>query len=165
MPAGKTYEPIATVTASGSSLYLEATNIPATYTDLIVVLSLKQSGQDGLNLQVGNGSFDTGSNYSVTVVRGSGTAASSYRLSSQAFVQVGLESNEWGNLILQINNYSNTNTYKSFLSRSNTPNWLLEATVGLWRSTSAIERIRIYNGGSANHAAGSTMTLYGIKAA
>jgi hypothetical protein len=160
--ATPTYTPIATVTASGSSVYLEATAIPSTYTDLIVVLNIKESGSDGLNIQVGNGSYDTGSNYSNTFIQGNGSSAGSGRASNQTYAEVGVESAEWGNTILHFQNYANTNVYKTILSRTNTTNFLVRGVAALWRSTSAIERIRIYNGSNANHAAGSTMTIYGI---
>ena len=39
------------------------------------------------------------------------------------------------------------------------------ANVGLWRSTSAITTIKWYAANSENLAAGTTATLYGIKAA
>lgn len=165
MAISTTYEPIATYTATGSSVYLEATNIPSTYTDLIVVLNIKESGQDGLNIQVGNGSYDTGSNYSNTFVQGNGSSAGSGRALNQTYAEIGIESNEWGNTILHFQNYANTNVYKTILSRTNSTNFLMRAVVATWRSNSAIERIRIYNGSNANHSAGSTMTLYGIAAA
>lgn len=161
--ATPTYTPIATVTASGSSVYLEATAIPSTYTDLIVVLNIKESGQDGLNIQMGNGSYDTGSNYSNTYVQGNGSSAGSGKATSQTYAEIGIESNEWGTTILHFQNYANTNVFKTILTRTNSTNFLMRGVVALWRSTSAIERIRIYNGSNANHAAGSTMTLYGIS--
>ena len=154
-----TYEFIAGATLTSGAVYLEATNIPSTYTDLIVVLQLKESGSDGLNMQVGNGSYDTGSNYSHTWLR----ADYSGRGSNTTSAEIGWETTSWGNLILHINNYANTSTYKTFLARTNTQ-WLMGANVGLWRSTSAIERIRFSNGSSANHSAGSTINIYGIKA-
>jgi hypothetical protein len=62
-------------------------------------------------------------------------------------------------------NYSNTTTYKTVLLRSNNASAITVATVGLWRSTSAINTIKIYADGAAVFSVGSTFTLYGIKAA
>jgi hypothetical protein len=61
-------------------------------------------------------------------------------------------------------NYSNTTTNKTILIRSNEPNNYVVAIVGLWRSTSAIDQVRIY-GDQGNLATGTSVTLYGIKAA
>ena len=64
-------------------------------------------------------------------------------------------------------NYSNTTTYKTLLSRSGTLGGSYTGTTliaGLWRSTSAITSILV--GCTTNtFVAGSTFTLYGIKAA
>ena len=68
------------------------------------------------------------------------------------------------NAIVQFQNYSNTTTYKTVLSRGNNASNLVEAFVGLWRSTSAITAIDIKTQ-SGNFSIGSTFTLYGIKAA
>jgi hypothetical protein len=64
-------------------------------------------------------------------------------------------------------NYSNTTTYKTALNRSNQAAGGVDATVGLWRSTAAIDTIRFYanTNGSQNFLTGSTFTLYGIAAA
>jgi hypothetical protein len=66
--------------------------------------------------------------------------------------------------IVNIINYSNTTTYKTLLGRGNTSASRIQATVGLWRSTSAINRIDLNIQGD-NFAVGSTFTLYGIAAA
>ena len=61
-------------------------------------------------------------------------------------------------------NYSNTTTFKTVLTRSGSGDWITEANVGLFRSTSAITQIRIFADTNA-FASSSTFTLYGIKAA
>jgi len=62
-------------------------------------------------------------------------------------------------------NYANTTTYKTSLTRGNIATVATLATVGMWRSTSAITSIKIERDGSNLLAAGSTFTLYGIAAA
>jgi hypothetical protein len=70
--------------------------------------------------------------------------------------------------IMDIENYSNSTTYKTTLSRINnaggTTGVGAEANVGLWRSTAAITSITI-GGQTGNLSTGSTFTLYGIKGA
>ena len=160
-----TYEWISGTTLTSGALYMEVTNIPTTYTDLVVVLNIKEVGQDGLNIQLGNGSYDTGSNYSNTYLQGNGSSAGSGRASNQTYAEIGIESNEWGTTIINFQNYKNTNVYKTMIARTNSTNFLVREVVALWRSTSAIERMRIYNGSNANHSVGSTINVYGILAA
>jgi len=65
-------------------------------------------------------------------------------------------------------NYSNTTTYKTLLTRANQASNGVDACVGLWRSTAAINAVSIATtayGGSSSVQTGSIFTLYGIKAA
>jgi hypothetical protein len=120
-------------------------------------------------MQVGNGSVDTGSNYSRTGLTGTGSAASSYRNSSQTLFYCDNNSApDASNFnyvdVINLMNYSNTTTYKTFLNRANNAGYGVEAQVGLWRSTSAINTI-LLGVASGTWAVGTTFTLYGIKAA
>jgi len=164
MAAGSTYTPIATQTASGSVSQILFTSIPQTYTDLILVIQATESGQDGMDVQVGNGSIDTGNNYSNTYLRGNGSSAVSYRTSNYYSFDTGIVNTTVDTIIVQLQNYSNTTTYKSMLSRSSSTASAL-AVAGTWRNTVAINQISIKNGSVVNHGAGSTFTLYGIAAA
>ena len=65
------------------------------------------------------------------------------------------------NTIINIQNYSNTTTYKTALVRYNNGGVIVEGIVNLWRNTAAITQIDFGNS-SANYLAGSTFTLYGI---
>ena len=166
MAAGSTYTPIATVSPSGTTI-VDFTSIPSTYTDLVLVMGGAMAAAANMLVRVGNGSLDTGSNYSVTQITGSGSSASSSRLSSQTEIKIteGLffNTNEQCNILISLQNYSNATTYKTLLSRSNSAGIGVNALVGLWRSTSAINTIRLY--GSQNFNSGSVVTLYGIAAA
>ena len=62
-------------------------------------------------------------------------------------------------------NYANTTTNKTVLLRNNNTAFGTEAQVGLWRSTSAINTIKLYLDRAEYYVVGSTFTLYGIKAA
>jgi hypothetical protein len=110
---------------------------------------------------------DTGSNYSETYIYGNGTSALSSRGTSQTSVQVGGDVNSTrATVIVSINNYSNTTTYKTTLGRGSSAGTLADATVGLWQNTAAITAIQCRLGaGTSNFSSGSTFTLYGIKAA
>ena len=165
-----TYEPIATKTASGSVSTLDFTSISGSYTDLILICDWAAGATDyPVSLRFNS---DTGSNYSNTEMRGNGSTTGSHRNSNQTEMYLaeyvtGATSFS-SNAIFQIMNYANTTTYKTVLARSNNAvgggSSGTEANVGLWRSTSAITTITVKTGGT-NFAAGSTFTLYGIKAA
>jgi hypothetical protein len=167
-----TYEPIATYTAPSAQSSYTFTTVSTDYTDLILVFNGNLAVSDYVLLRVGNGSIDTGSNYSATRLIGNGSTATSGRSSSAAYIQFSDVMNTGGdNAIMHFQNYANTTTYKTVLSRTNTPitsggeTGTTSASVGLWRSTSAINTIQIYTYAGQNFTTGSTFTLYGIKAA
>jgi hypothetical protein len=160
MPAGSTYTPIATTTLGSSSSTVTFSSIPSTYTDLVIVFD--GANTSGLNkfIQFNN---DTSALYSSTALSGDGSSASSGRF-SVAYIDVLSAGTNRSNILLQVQNYSNTTTFKTYLSRPNTAAVGTEAIVGLYRSTSAINRIDFKVTANA-YAAGSTFTLYGIAAA
>ena len=162
MAAGSTYTPIATNTLSSGQNTVTFSSIASSYTDLVLVFSGSSASGQALLVRV-NG--DTGSNYSETALYGTGTSAASYRDSSVAFAEVGGVWNSQNITIINFMNYSNTSTYKTFLARNNDAGFRTQATVCLWRSTSAINSISIFPNSSVNFNSGSTFTLYGILAA
>lgn len=166
MPA--TYDRIEARTLGSASSSVTFTSIPATYTDIVAVVSMPASGAVTTAIRFNS---DTGTNYSTTLLVGSGGGADSYRESNKSYgitggLVSGLGANS--NFILQIQNYSNTTTFKTAISRSNSvTNAEVGANVILYRSTSAISSISFidYAGGSNTYPIGTTFTLYGIKAA
>jgi hypothetical protein len=171
-----TYEPIATQTASGSTATIEFTSIPTTYTDLIMVSNVYTNdpyhGALVSFIQVGNGSIDTGSNYSNTFITGNGSTASSSRYTSDTrFIGMYTSTAQSSNTgrstcIMQFMNYSNTTTRKTVLWRENVfgDGAGVYAQVGLWRSTAAINRLKFVLNLGEFYDSSSTFTLYGIKA-
>ena len=160
-----TYEPIATTTASGSSNSVTFSSISGTFTDLVLVLSANVlTATDYLRLRVNS---DTGSNYSYTFLYGTGSSAASSRQSSvTSVVYNAINTGSSPNIaLIQFMNYSNTTTYKTFLTRNTVPANETNAFVALWRSTSAITSIAIDGTDGRNFTSGSTFTLYGIKSA
>jgi len=165
MAAGATYEPIATTTASGSTTSVTFSSIPGTYTDIIVICNNQNAsnGDNGLQMRFNS---DTGSNYSTTYIYGDGSSAVSGRQTSTTGAQFGrVASANITTSIGQIQNYSNSTTYKTVLGRGNNSSALVWGSVSLWRNTSAITSITIFNEASATISSGSTFTLYGILAA
>lgn len=162
-----TYEPIATTTLGSDQASYTFSSIPSTYTDLILVCSARR-GIDGAGgagtLQV-NG--DSESNYSSTILYGDSGAAYSYRWSNQTAMNGAFAAGDSENAvsIIHFENYANTSTYKTVISRMGWVNTNGRITVGvnLWRSTSAISSITV--AAASNIKSGATFTLFGIKAA
>lgn len=162
----KTYDPIMTTTLSSAVSNVTLSSIPNIYTDLVFVFSGSKSEIANTFMRI---NADSNANYSQTSLYAASTTPTSNRYSNASFLYVDLaggNANAIHNRILQFNNYSNTTTYKTILIKENNANADGEslASVGLWRSTSAINSIRLeVTNGSFN--IGSSFTLYGIKAA
>jgi len=165
----KTYEAIASHTLSSNAASYEFTSIPGTFTDLIVVCAIDTTktatGGDSIGIRL-NG--DTGSNYSTTWLQGDGSSASSTRLSSATEIFIGDASGSENNIrpiIFNVMSYANTNVFKTVLS-SFTSSVYLGRTVGLWRDTSAVTSVLVRSyAGSFNLTSGTTLAIFGVKAA
>ncbi len=169
MPA--TYEPIATTTLGSAAATYTFSSIPATYTDLVLI-AVGTTTTDGASLTI-RFNADSTSNYSTTVVRGSGSSATSARgtFNTSLFLGygTGFSSSQITNAIMNIQNYANTTTFKTTISRVNNANGSTgvgtEANVGLWRKTPEAISSIVIGADAGNLATGMTFTLYGIKAA
>lgn len=164
-----TYSLINSTTLGSAQSSVTFSSIPGTYIDLVLVTNLKvTSGAQEVTVKINN---DTGSNYSLTNLRGDGSTAASLRRSSQTVGNISKEiSPSTAMEFVSVSNfldYSNTTTYKTWLSRNNRASSATypgaEALVGLWRSTSAITELVIGITGG-NFDIGSTFKLYGIEA-
>lgn len=159
----KTYEPIATYTFPSASSSYTFSSIPSIYTDLVLVAVAGSSGAGNLILRFNS---DSGTNYSLTYLYGSGSAASSGRVTNNNCAQFqGISNNLNGNQIIQIMNYSNSTTYKTAISKGGAADLATSSWVNMWRNTAAITSITVSDNSSTNIITGSTFTLYGIKAA
>jgi|688.fasta_scaffold348767_3 hypothetical protein len=166
-----TYSLIASTTGTGSSGTITFSSIPGTFTDLVVVAFAKSSLTTTTQVQLTFNS-DTATNYSWTRLLGDGSAASSARGSTQSYVEVGYIAGNTGSpspdlFTLNIQDYSNTTTFKTFLSRwgsMNAANQYVAAVTGLWRKTPEAITSLTLTANSANFATTSTFKLYGIQA-
>ena len=162
-----TYTPIARQVLSSTAASVTFSSIPSTYTDLVLVCNLGSTTALQAIIMRANG--DTGSNYSYRMMRGNGSAASAEQQATQTQVRIAVAVDTSSNpadenIITNIMNYSNTTTFKTFLGRASQAGTATETSVSMWRSTAAINQLDIGLTGST-FVAGSTFTLYGIKAA
>jgi hypothetical protein len=164
-----TYEKIATQTLGSNTASITFSSISGSYTDLIAICEVK-GNDSNFRLRINS---DSGSNYSATAIYGAGSSVGSTRVSNQTYlkpngsVYMGNMSGFPNNRMIatwQFMNYSNTTTYKTILRRAdNAVIGGTDASVGLWRSNSAITAIE-FSGDNGDLYAGSNITLYGIKA-
>jgi hypothetical protein len=159
-----TYVPLATTTLGSAASSYTFTSIPSTYTDLVLIGSVAANGGND-DVQI-NFNGDTGTNLSATFLYGNGTTAASARRTSVVNTELdwtGIGTGQ-GRIAVNIMNYANTTTYKTALARVDFADKGANASVVLWRSTAAINSIKILLPGQL-FIAGSTFTLYGILAA
>jgi hypothetical protein len=155
-----TYALIEKKTLGSATSSVVFTSVPSTYTDLILEFSGSTSSGNLMRIRF-NG--DTGSNYSVTMMWGSSSGAVASAYSESWIWVIPNAGNAMQNAQIHLQDYSNTTTFKNYLSRANQPTDSVTAAVGLWRNTAAITSITLSTS-SDNFTAGSTFTLYGIQA-
>ena len=172
MPA--TYTLINSNVLTSSAASITFSSIPATYTDLVVRMSIRNSTAGAYGA---TGRFklngDTATNYSVTTLEGNGSSASSNRISSQAYGQLtyngydtaGNTASTFSSIELYIPSYlaSQNKPISTFTAtENNSTTGILEVDANLWRNTAAITSIEIYSD-TGNFVSGSSFYLYGIS--
>jgi hypothetical protein len=164
----KTYEPIATNTLGSNTASVTFSSISGAWNDLVLVIAGGCS-TGSQNAIIEFNSDTTNSNYSTTILYGTGSAAGSARNTGSTGNYFGItDTTLSNNLIYSIQNYSNTTTFKTMIGRANGAGSgasQVRSDVLLWRGTNAITAINLKLNSSANWLSGSTFTLYGIKAA
>lgn len=171
---------IQTITAgAGGASSLDFTGIPNTFTDLMVVTSLRDnagnpdSGSYESYFKIAfNGSATSFSN---RYLRGNGSAVNSYANGWEfyptpnavgAISGSGATANTFGNSSIYIPNYAGaTNKSWSADSVGETNGTIASQTImaGLWSNTSAIASISLTPGFGSAFVQGSTASLYGVK--
>lgn len=171
-----TYTPISTTTLSSAQASVTFSSIIGTYTDLVLVMAATDTRgggamDDGVQVTFNTDTSTGSTNYSWTSLIGYGSSTASGRGANQRGVDVyviGSTANPvFGSITINIMNYSNTNVFKTVVSRGG-QNAATAANVGTWRNTAAINSITLwpgFNGSGYNFNANSTFSLYGIKAA
>jgi len=168
-----TYQLIATVTVgSGGAANIEFTSIPATYTDLVIKYSTRDttSGDVFQNL---NMTFNNvgGTSYSQILLRGTGAAVASFSNNNTSSIQyhystaASATASTFANGEVYIPNYTGSNNKSVSIdnvTENNATTAYQSLTAGIFSSSSAITSIKLASNG-ANLAQYSTATLYGIK--
>lgn len=172
----QTYVPIATYTVTSGQPSYTFSNIPQTYTDLIIECSYYQSSpqNDFINFNTDTiAAATTNYGYENAYVRGVSTQGATYA-NSQGSILASNYTNAGGSgtpasKTIQIGNYTSTTAYKPVLIRAGIGllsggNPATEMIYGYWRNNAAINTI-ILTSQSSNWNSGSIFTLYGLKGA
>jgi len=158
---------------SGGAASISFSSIPATYTDLKVVTSLRATGSRGEDaLLIRFNSDSTGGNYTIKWIRGNGSSATSGDGVGFAGGYVGefnggtSTTSTFTSQEIYIPNYTG-GTQKSFSSyitqEANQTLAYAHLVAGLWSGTAAITDITFIDHNGNNFAQYSTASLYGIK--
>jgi hypothetical protein len=152
---------------SGGQAAIEFTSIPATFTDILVRVSLRMTDQVATSLTFNNSS----SGYSERLLYGNGSSAASASASGSSLGWAYLANttahtaNTFSNCDIYIPNYAGS-TYKSVSSDSVYENNATGAeqylNAGLWSNTAAITSVKLFPS-SGTFVQYSTASLYGIK--
>ena len=161
----QTYEPIATTTLGTAAANITFSSIPATYTDLRVVLTGTVNGDTAYMTF----NSDTSALYSRTWMTGDGSGAYSGRGTGENNIRLAglftsLINTVPALITVDVFSYAGS-TFKTCLTTlSVDKNGSGETAreVGLYRSTTAISTLTL-NAGVSTYTIGTTATLYGIK--
>ena len=165
---------------TGATSYWEHTGIPTTYDHLLLMVSGRSDSAGAgryAKVELGDGSLDTGSNYSVTNIWSRTATLVSGRETGLAYWPLYFISDDndtadtFGAYKVWIPHYANTANFKQASvqaaaeNASTTDNeWALGLHACLWASTDNIERIRL-SLSAGDWMQYSSFTLYGITGA
>ena len=165
-----TYMPIATVTVgAGGAADITFSSIPATYTDLVLLLSIRtnRAGAVGDNLSLSyNGSTSSQSDIRLFADGSSPASFTDTALYAGIATAADATASTFGNTVVYIPNYASSNNKSSSsdgVAENNATQTSMNLGAELWSNSSAITSIKISSRFSATLQQHSTATLYGIK--
>ena len=162
-----TYTLISSNTLSSSAASVTFSNINQNYTDLRLIFSgtsTRSSSNDIVYLSINGETLGTNGRYLNLYGTGSGSGGTGF---SGSYNILGIIDGATGwqqsSGILDLLNYSNSTTFKPSFARTNGSDFV-HSCMNIWTQTTAISSIRLWTN-IGLFSAGSTFTLYGIKAA
>jgi hypothetical protein len=166
--------PIAETTLGGSAASISFTSIATDWTTLFIMLYARGDSATPTQSAWVRMNNDSAANYGQVRagVYASGAWASSETNTTQIFAGLfpanTAGANLFGSMILAFPDYLNASTFKNCVAYdackfgTATQNVIPEFNYGLWRSTSAVNRIDLLPG-SGNFVSGTRATLYGVS--
>jgi hypothetical protein len=163
-----TYTPLATVTLGSAAASVTFSSIPATYRDLILVMTVKSVSGNGYPYLRLNA--DSGNNYSRVSMSGGSAGVRSNTDTGISFVSLSYDAfaitSDGFNSTTQFMDYSATDKHKTTLTRANQAaggTTTADALANRWANTAAITSAQLLLS-SGDFATGSTFNLYGVIA-
>lgn len=167
-----TYTLISSNVLASSAASVTFSSIPATYTDLVLRVSIRTDAavsNDTLLVKFNN---DSSTLYSTTLLRGSGTATSSSTLSTQPLINARQingntsVSNTFSSTEIYIPSYTVSQSKPSsifFAQETDVTGAFIGSIAALYRSNTAISRIDLTPQTGPNFLSTSSFYLYGIS--
>jgi hypothetical protein len=169
-----TYEAISTTTVPSNTTVLTISGIPATYTDLRIIMAPKATaGSNAMRMRVNN---DSGNNYNIKFWS---ATPSSTSVGAQDNNTNQITAGNYTNMatalgrtiyIMDLYNYTSANLFKRISIKSATAtNNVVDQTDALWKNSStAINRLDFniapFGSSTGDFMPGTTVAIYGIKA-
>ena len=162
---------IGKITLGSDAADVTFSDIPGTYTDLLIVASARSSRashSDSIHVQFNGSTSNLSSRWLWGSGGGTGSSSSSTKAFAGEFAADSATASTFGNGEIYLPNYAGS-TNKSFsatgVSETNATVVGMSATAGLWSSTSAITSIKLLPDVGPNFKSGSSFFLYGITKA
>jgi hypothetical protein len=176
MPVNDDMRLISSVTVpAGGAASIDFTSIPGTYTDLVIQLSARSTGNFGGNDSMSDDCWlrfnSSSSGYSARSLYGYGSGVGSSNNAAQTYLKgfyidgSGATASTFGNTSIYIPNYTSSNNKSvsgDSVSEHNATMAYMNLMAGLWANSSAITSITLTTA-NGNFAQYSTATLYGIR--
>jgi len=169
-----TFVAIATTTVgSGGQAAIEFTSIPATYTDLVILTSLRNAASDNGRFNVKTTFNGSSSGYSQRLLYGTDGSTVDSDSGTEPYIhfyygnQNGTTASTFANGMIYIPNYAGSNNksalFDSVTENNSSSGFITAMTAALWSNSSAITSIKMEDILANNLVQYSTATLYGIK--
>ena len=161
------YDSIASVSPTGTNT-ITFTSIPSNYKHLQIRAKYTDAGTNTLNMRFNS---DTSGSYYSSCIEGNGTSVSGSAGYGNSTIQVcfrlyggSSSSSYFGNGIIDINNYADTDKLKSVIAYygvNQLSSGIMGVSQGMWNNTSAISSITLSL--PSNFVTGTMFSLYGIR--
>jgi hypothetical protein len=171
--AAGSFELISTSLLSTTTASVTFSSLPATYKHLQFRIAGRFTAAAFQNTVTLRFNGDSATNYATHFLRGNGSSVSSGNSTTVAQITAGYlpsaseTANLYGGMVIDILDFNSTaknKTIRSFSGRTFGTSAWLELTSGLWASTAAVTSILVSDViGSGSFAAGTRISLYGIK--
>jgi hypothetical protein len=164
-----TYKVITAINLSSNTSTIDIPNIPSTYDDLVLYLSIRGSGSYGTGAYGTQWSFNgSTSNRSAQRFYGAGSVGGDTSTAIHGIIpgQNASTQSGWGMSKMYIPDYTSSRTKITMIDSfapGNASNYEFDFIAGHWNDTTAINRITITPNGGDSFVQHTTATLIGIK--